>query len=153
MSISASANDSTHDSLATVIATDEFVVYLTDSKTKLVHPVNVTTNILYLEDEGLGFQIRALTGLPIIAEMSGFIEYNTSTEPDRGIPVYYSESNDFPSFEIEWMEYTGRRLSSGVKITASFFGTVERAPSIFEDVVLDGYFSRTIEATIPWIIN
>lgn len=134
-----------------VIATDEFVVYVTDrSKSVSVYPVNVRTDILYLEDKGLGFRIYAITAIPIIDELSGFVEYNTSLDADHGIVVRYSESNDFPSTGIEWIEYTGNKYDSGVKITASFSGTVgAETEYLGEEVLLDGYFSRTVEATIP----
>lgn len=133
-----------------VIATDEFVVHLTDETTRYIYPVNVRTQILYTKSDGLGFYICAVTGLPVITELKGFVEYNTSLDGDRGIMVRYSESNDPAGGSIEWLEYTGNKYDSGVKITASFSGEVGADEGILgDDAVFDGYFFRTIEATIP----
>lgn len=133
-----------------VIATDEFVVHLTDETTRYVYPVTVRTQILYTKSNGLGFYIYAFSGLPIITDLKGFVEYNTSLDGDHGIIVRYSESNNPVGGSIEWLEYTGNKYDSGVKITASFSGEVVADEGILDDdAVVDGYFFRTIEATIP----
>ena len=133
-----------------VIATDEFVVHLTDEVTKYVYPVIVRTQIVYTESDGLGFYIYAFAGLPVITELKGFVEYNTSLDGDHGIIVRYSESNNPVGDSIEWLEYTGNKYDSGVEITASFSGEVGADEGILDDdAVFDGYFFRTIEATIP----
>lgn len=133
-----------------VIATDEFVVYLTDNRSRLTYPLNVRTLILYTESDGLGFCISAVSGVPIITGLNGFVEYNTSLDADHGIVKTYSESSNPARSSIEWMEYTGNKYSSGVKITASFVGEVSADKGLFgDDVDVDGYFHRTVEATIP----
>ena len=134
-----------------VIGSDEFVVYVTDhSDSKTLYPVNVRTDILYMEDEGLGLRIYGESVVPVVNEISGYVEYNTSFDADHGIVVTFSESSDFPRTGIEWIEYTGNKYDSGVKITASFSGMVGgETEYIGEEVILDGYFHRTVEATIP----
>ena len=133
-----------------VIATDEFVVYITDNRSKTLYPVNVRTDILYLDDEGLGFRVYAFTVVPIINELSGFVEFNTSLDPDHGSIVNYSESNNSPRVGIEWHDYTGNHYRSGTSITATFMGEVgAETEYLGEEVLLDGYFCRTITAEIP----
>lgn len=61
MILSVSASGQTSVDAANVIGSDEFVLYLSDEKSRSVYPVNVRTDILYLEDEGLGFRIYAET--------------------------------------------------------------------------------------------
>ena len=140
---------------AEIIATEEFVVYMTDqtrsaSETTVVYPVNVRTNILYLKSKGLGFQIVAVTTVPILNGLNGYVEYNTSTDPDHGSVVPYSESNNTPGKTITWIDYTGNKYDSGVEVTATFSGIVGAdAEYLGGEVLIDGPFVRTITATIP----
>ena len=90
--IPAGAIDSNQIKDSEVIATDEFVVYLTDNRSRLTYPLNVRTLILYTESDGLGFYISAVSGVPIITGLNGFVEYNTSLDADHGIVKTYSES-------------------------------------------------------------
>lgn len=110
--IPAGAIDSNQIKDSEVIATDEFVVYLTDNRSRLTYPLNVRTLILYTESDGLGFYISAVSGVPIITGLNGFVEYNTSLDADHGIVKTYSESNNPARSSIEWMEYTGNKYNS-----------------------------------------
>lgn len=138
-----------------IIATEEFVVYMTDqsrsvSETTAVYPVNVRTNILYLKSKGLGFQIVATTTVPILDGLNGFVEYNTSIDPDHGSVVPYSESNNTPGRTITWIDYTGNKYDSGVKITATFSGVVSAdAKYLGQEVLINGPYTQTVTATIP----
>lgn len=131
-----------------VIAEDSFTVYLETEKERLVYPVQVSTKILYLESDGLGFYVTAYTGVPIITGLHGNIEYNTSLDADHGISQTYSVSLKQPDYSILWMEYNGKHFSSGVKITASFWGMVEGQID-GEDKISDGYFFRTVTGIVP----
>ena len=140
---------------AEIIATEEFVVYMTDqtrsaSETTVVYPVNVRTNILYLKSKGLGFQIVATAEVPILDGLNGFVEYNTSIDPDHGSVVPYSESNNTPGRTVTWIDYTGNKYDSGVKITATFSGVVSAdAKYLGQEVLVNGPYTQTATATIP----
>lgn len=64
--------------------------------------------------------------------------------------VPYSESNNTPGRTVTWIDYTGNKYDSGVKITATFSGVVSAdAKYLGQEVLVNGPYTQTATATIP----
>lgn len=125
---------------------DESGIPYTINGNRAVAIVNVSTRIHY--DDQLYFSIIAQCKTTLLQKITGSIKWKHKTtgaySKPQTIRVNFKDSFGVPRYTLTCVKYTGKKFSSGTKISADFNVDVDATKEISGGVV-----SRTVTGTVP----